>query len=76
MTTRKDIARAAILNILAKGERSGRSVRQSLAARGTALSLATFYLLMSQMEDAGLVTSWDVDKIVDGISIKERWYRH
>lgn len=66
---------AAILRLLAPGERSGRELRQLLAAQGIRLSAPAFYAMMAHMEDDGLVTGWYEEKVVEGVAIRERRYR-
>lgn len=65
----------AILRLLAPGERSGRELRRLLAEEGVKLSAPAFYQVMSRMEDEGLVTGWYAERVVEGVVIRERWYR-
>ena len=71
-----DQARSAVLAILAKGDRTGRAIRQLLEDRDIKLSGPAFYQFMANMEDEGLVTGWYEEKIVEGETIRQRWYRH
>ena len=60
--------------MLRAGERSGRTVRRSLARHGIERSGPAFYQMMARLEDAGFVAGEYDQKIVDGQIIKERRY--
>jgi DNA-binding PadR family transcriptional regulator len=63
-----------VLGLLRAGERRGRHVRRSLAARGIERSGPAFYQMMARLEDAGLLTGEYDQKVVAGQIIKERRY--
>ena len=66
-------------------EIGGRELRDKLNNRWRAarwwrrwwnhVSVAKFYLTMSQLEDAGLVCGWYEPEEIDGHVVKLRWYR-
>ena len=64
-----------VLQVLGGVERSGREVRRRLANAGISKSLASFYQLMSRLEDGGLVRG-EYHKIeVGGQTVQERRYK-
>jgi DNA-binding PadR family transcriptional regulator len=63
-----------ILAILMDGEHPGRYVRGQLAAEGQRKTTAAFYQLMARMEEAGLVRGRIETKVIDGLTVKERYY--
>ncbi|MHC4178705.1 MAG: hypothetical protein ACYSWU_14435 [Planctomycetota bacterium] len=64
-----------VLTILMGSEQSGRHVREELEERyGHKRSLASFYQLMSRLEDAGMVKGCYERKTVEGHTVKERRY--
>ncbi len=63
-----------VLTALMGSERSGRCIREELAKQGVKKSLASFYQLMSRLEDAKMVTGRYEHKTIDGYAVKERHY--
>src|SRR5436190_602300 len=64
-----------VLNIIGATERSGRYIRERLAAEGVRGSLPSFYQSMSRLEDGAFVKGSYRVAHVEGQSIKERWYK-
>ena len=52
----------------------GRGVREYLAKYGERKSLPGFYQLMARLEDAGLVKGRYDTIVVDGQTLRRRWY--
>ncbi len=65
----------AILTALVSGKRAGREIRGRLAEVGSRKSGPAFYQLMGRMEDAGYVTGWYEQEIVESQIIRQRHYR-
>jgi DNA-binding PadR family transcriptional regulator len=63
-----------LLHILKDGDQCGRDLREALASAGKSLSGPGFYQCMSRLEDAGFVRGRYETKVVEGQTIKERWY--
>lgn len=63
-----------VLSALMDGPRSGREVREELDHQGQRKSLASFYQLMSRLEEAGMVRGHYETKVIDGQTVKERVY--
>ena len=64
-----------VVSQLLGGEMAGRGLRSQLSERGVRKSGPAFYQLMSRMEEAGLVTGWYQQQIVDSQIIRERHYK-
>jgi DNA-binding PadR family transcriptional regulator len=64
-----------VLEVLLKGDSSGRDIRSHLAAQKVKKSGPAFYQLMARMEDAGFVEGRYEQQIVDGQILRERWYK-
>lgn len=64
-----------VLKILKGNSMSGRDIRTELDLRGKTISLASFYHLMSRLEDDGRVFSWDVPVTVGKHIVYQRHYR-
>jgi hypothetical protein len=64
-----------VLSILMNSERSGRYVRGELAKHGQKKTLASFYQLMARLEETDMVEGWYETKVIDGQTVKERFYR-
>ena len=60
---------------LARGPAAGRAVRDRLKASGVRQSGPAFYQLMAGIEDAGFVSGWYEQQIVQGQIIRERHYK-
>jgi DNA-binding PadR family transcriptional regulator len=65
----------AVIDAIGASERSGREVRERLAALGQKKSLPAFYQLMSRLEEAGFVKGWYEPIEVAGQQVKERRYK-
>lgn len=65
----------AILTVLVAGQRAGREIRGRLLDLGAKKSGPAFYQLMGRMEDAGYVTGWYEQEIVESQIIRQRHYR-
>ncbi|MDB5357730.1 MAG: hypothetical protein JWN24_4183 [Phycisphaerales bacterium] len=64
-----------VLEILGPQERSGRFVRDKLAANGEAKTQAAFYQIMARLEDARMVEGSYRPVKVGGHVVQERWYK-
>src|SRR5262245_23184936 len=64
-----------ILGELLDHDRSGRDLRATLEEYGVLKSSPAFYQLMARMEDAKLVEGRYEPKVVEGHTVKERFYR-
>jgi hypothetical protein len=65
-----------VLRHLAGGEMSGRDLRAALADEGHRTRLVPFYAAMAALEADGLVSRRIETTVIDGIEIRESWYRH
>ena len=65
----------AVLSCLGPHKISGRELRALLAKEKIRKSAPSFYQLMSRLEDAKFVHGEYVNKVVEGQTIKERFYR-
>jgi DNA-binding PadR family transcriptional regulator len=65
----------AVLSELRPADRPGRDIRDALAALRVRQSGPAFYQMMARLEDAGLLEGWYEQQVVEGQTIKERWYR-
>jgi DNA-binding PadR family transcriptional regulator len=64
-----------VLTALRAGDRPGRSIREELRRVGARRTAPAFYQMMARLEDAGLVTGWYEQRVLDGQILKERCYR-
>ena len=64
-----------IVTELQHGETPGRNLRARLRAADVRQSGPAFYQMMAGMEDAGFVSGWYEQQIVDGQIIRERHYQ-
>jgi DNA-binding PadR family transcriptional regulator len=64
-----------ILGTLLDSERSGRVIRDRLAAYGVRRTPAAFYQLMARLERAGLTKGWYEQVVVGDQAVTERRYR-
>jgi|SRR5215471_6248218 len=64
-----------VVSEVARQPASGRVIREHLRAAGVRQSGPAFYQLMAGLEDAGFVSGWYEQQIVDGQIIRERCYR-
>jgi len=60
---------------LARKSGAGRAVRERLKDVGVCQSGPAFYQLMATLEDAGFVSGWYEQQIVDSQIIRERHYK-
>lgn len=65
----------SVLNVLIDGEQSGRDLRHLLAKLGQRKGMASFYHLMSLLEDNELVRGYYRQKVVAGSKVRERRYQ-
>lgn len=72
---RRSQQKALALSIIDEGEISGRRLRKRLAEQGVNLWTASFYSMMANLEDEGLVEGWYRDFMVRNIPARERMYR-
>jgi DNA-binding PadR family transcriptional regulator len=63
-----------ILSALLDHDRSGRDLRAVLEEHGVLKSSPAFYQLMARLEDGKLVEGRYEPKVVDGHTVKERFY--
>jgi hypothetical protein len=70
-----DVLCKSIHEALGNGEMSGRDLRAYVVERVGPIGAPAFYALMADLEEAGMVQRWDVEKVVGGQTIRERWYR-
>ena len=63
------------LDILLRGERPGRAIRDEVRRHGVRQSLAAFYQLMARLDRSGLVEGWYEQAEVGGQAVTERRYR-
>lgn len=64
-----------VLSLLLNREQSGRYIRGELAKQGEKKTLAAFYQMMSRLEEANMVEGWYETKVIDGQTVKQRYYR-
>ena len=64
-----------VVSDLLRGTTRGRDLRARLRAAGVRQSGPAFYQMMAALEDAGLVSGWYEQKVVDAQIIRERHYR-
>ncbi len=65
----------AVMKIIGSRTASGAKIRRELDALETrSRSRASFYQLMSRIEQANLARGWYVDSVIDGFTCKERHY--
>src|SRR5262249_24412653 len=63
-----------LLVSLLDGDQAGRKLREILEQNGKKLSGPAFYQLMARLEDSRFVKGRYETKVIDGQTIKERWY--
>lgn len=63
-----------VIGALLDGAHSGKEVRAELKRARAHRSGPSFYQMMARMEDAGLVSGWYEQEIVEGQIIRERRY--
>ena len=64
-----------VLGLLRAGERSGRAIREAIAAHGVKRSAPAFYQLMARLERDRLVDGWYEQITVGDQAVTERRYR-
>jgi len=64
-----------VLASLATGELSGRDLRKAIAEEGLSQTRASFYQLMSRLEDAGFVEGRYEQTTIDEMTVTERCYQ-
>ena len=64
-----------VLGSLLANEQRGSELRQELARHRIRRSGPAFYQMMARVEDAGWVTGFYRQRVEDGQTLKERWYR-
>jgi DNA-binding PadR family transcriptional regulator len=64
-----------VLGLLRGGERSGRTLRDAIAAHGVKRSAPAFYQLMARLERDRLVDGWYEQITVGDQAVTERRYR-
>lgn len=64
-----------VLDILGAQQRPGRFIRERMAENGVRKSLASFYQLMSRLEDAKLLTGENFPIVVGNQPAMERRYK-
>jgi hypothetical protein len=64
-----------VVNELVRHSAPGRAIRDRLRTAGVKQSGPAFYQLMSGLEDAGFVSGWYEQQIVDSQIIRERHYK-
>lgn len=66
----------AVLDILASGEEiDGRDLRGMLTSRGFRRSAPALVFTMMNLVDKGLVACREEIRVVDGVEVKDRYYR-
>jgi DNA-binding PadR family transcriptional regulator len=64
-----------VIEALGSRRLSGRELREALRQLGAGKSSPAFYQLMSRLEEAKFVEGEYVQKVVDDVAIRERFYR-
>ena len=64
-----------VITMLKAGAARGRDVRAQLNHAGVRQSGPAFYQMMAVLEDAGYLTGWYEQQVVDGQIIRERHYK-
>ncbi|HEV8410473.1 MAG TPA: hypothetical protein VGQ30_08185 [Gemmatimonadaceae bacterium] len=64
-----------VVTELARNSAPGRVLRETLKGGGVRQSGPAFYQLMAALEDAGYVSGWYEQQIVDAQIIRERHYK-
>jgi hypothetical protein len=64
-----------VVSELLRGAGRGRDVRTRLRDVGVRQSGPAFYQMMAGLEDAGFVSGWYEQQIIDGQIIRERHYK-
>jgi hypothetical protein len=60
---------------LLSGASRGRDLRTAMKSEGVRQSGPAFYQMMAGLEDAGYVSGWYEQQVIDGQIIRERHYR-
>lgn len=66
---------AIILDLLSAGELPGRVLNASLGDHGHPMKPVDFYHMMSKLEDQDLVHGFWKERVLEGGTIRERWFR-
>lgn len=66
---------AMVVDLLGRGDRTGRDLHSALRSMGLRQSVATFYMMMVVLEGQGYVIGFDKIEVTDNTYVKERWYR-
>lgn len=64
-----------VVSELLRGDAPGRDLRARLTAADVRQSGPAFYQMMAGLEDAGFVSGWYEQQIIDGQIIRERHYK-
>jgi hypothetical protein len=64
-----------VVSQLLRGVARGRDLRAAMKTEGVRQSGPAFYQMMSALEEAGYVSGWYEQQIVDGQIIRERHYK-
>jgi hypothetical protein len=64
-----------VVSQLLRGDAPGRELRTRLRDEGVRQSGPAFYQMMAGLEDAGIVSGWYEQQVVDGQIIRERHYK-
>ena len=65
-----------IVDMLGEHAMSGRDLRSMLwTRRRDHVWMPSFYRLMADLEDAGVVHGWYASETIDGQSLRQRWYK-
>src|SRR4051812_38366086 len=65
----------ALLDRYSGDEVSGRSLRSLLRGRGFRRTAPAFYFTMMRLEDKGLVLCREEVRVVEGLEVRDRYYR-
>ncbi|HLD26136.1 MAG TPA: hypothetical protein VJC05_03790 [Candidatus Andersenbacteria bacterium] len=67
---------AALLATLGKESKmSGEELRASLRKQGFRISGPRFHYIMSCLKNAKIVDGWIQEEVIDGETVRPRWYR-
>jgi hypothetical protein len=64
-----------VVSQLLRGDARGRDLRTRLTSEGVRQSGPAFYQMMAGLEDAGFVSGWYQQQIVDSQILRERHYK-
>ena len=66
----------AVTKVLGTSSMPGCELRAKLwCPPNMRLGLVRFYYWMAQLEDAGVIEGWYQTEVIDGQSVRQRWYR-